>query len=147
MCLEVNKSHVRKPIPEMECYKLLQYVGNGEWATPYQSNPVPQGTGWFMPEKPAKRKVREYRKGEDIYGGYLHASLNPRVATMFGRTMATTYETLPDSPIRNRCYRFKAVARDVVALGAKYRMDLVCRALYIPAFDKTGKHRNAILDM
>ncbi len=147
MCLEVAKSHVRNPIAEMECYKILQYNGGGRWITPYQSNPVPGGTGWYMPAEPARRKVREYRKGEDIYGGYIHASLNPRIATMFGLTVGPALSKLPESPVVNRNYRFKAVARDVVALGADYRMDLVCRALYIPAFDVTGQHRNAILDM
>ena len=140
MCLTVDKSHVRNPIPEMECSKVLEYVGKGVWRTPYRDIVVPVGTGWFMPFRPAARRVREYRRYEIIEGGYIHA---------YDMMRAGRYErprtTLPKRANKGNWLTFAAVARDVVAEG-EYG-DLVCRAIYIPAFDKTGKHRNAILDM
>ena len=147
MCLDVEKSHVRKPIPEMVCYKILKYLGAGVWATPYQEAPVIKGSGWFMPKTPAKRKVREYRKGEAIEGGYIHAYTSPSEYVWWSGMSDAVYDKLPSRPKTNSCYRFRCVARDIVALGDECDNDLVCRALYIPAFDVTGKNRNAILDM
>lgn len=138
MCMYVTKSHVLKPIQEVECFKDLRYVGGGRWATPYRSVTVPEGTGWFAPLKPARRKVREYRIDEIIEGGYIHA--------FTGSSHEKLYSTLPARPKLGRTYSFKAVARDVVARG-EWNGDIVCRALYIPAFDRTGEHRDAILDM
>lgn len=145
MCLDVTKSTVRKPIYEMECFKILKYLGNGQWATPYQDSPVVKGTGWFMPVAPAKRKVREYRKYEEIEGGYIHAWVDPICRVYFSDVQSNTLDKLPSRPQRSACYRFRCIAREVVAVGD--HEDIVCRALYIPAFDVTGQHRNAILDM
>lgn len=148
MCLDVDKSHVRNPIHEMECFKILRYFGNGVWATPYQGVPVVKGSGWFMPANPTKRKVREYRKGEIVEGGYIHAYTSPTAYVWWARMTDVVYDKLPAQPKAGGCYRFRCIARDVVALGdPDYDYDLVCRALYIPAFDVTGQHRNAILDM
>ena len=138
MCLDVIKSHVRKPIKEALCTKVLEYAGRGRWMTPYREVVVPVGTGWFMPMRPATRQVREYHRREIIEGGYIHAYEE-------GRHHARAYTKLPSRPIVGGWYDFEAIARDVVAEG-EYG-DLVCRAIYIPAFDKTGEHRNAILDM
>lgn len=144
MCLDVEKSHVRKPIPEMVCYKILKYIGKGVWATPHQDAPVVKGTGWFMPKKPAKRKVREYRKGEEIEGGYIHAHTSP--TDWWSSMTSTVYDKLPSRPKDGICYRFRCVARDIVAVGDDCDNDIACRALYIPAFDVTGKNRNAVID-
>lgn len=145
MCLDVTKSTVRKPVHEMKCYKILKYLGNGQWATPYQDSPVVKGTGWFMPLKPAKRKVREYRTYEEINGGYIHAHTSVAEVVWWANMTDAVYDKLPSRPVADKCYRFRCVARDVVAIGC--HDDIVCRALYIPAFDKTGEHRNAILEM
>lgn len=148
MCLDVAKSHVRKPIAEMECFKILRYGGSNSWMTPYQDSVVVRDTGWFMPKEPAKRKVREYRKLEVIEGGYIHAYTNPIKGIWWSSYLHDgSYDNMPRTLRIGSCYRFRAIARDVVALGDDYDSDLVCRALYIPAFDITGKHRNAILDM
>lgn len=147
MCLDVVKSHVRKPIAEMGCFKILRYHGAGVWTTPYQDSPVVRGTGWFMPKKPARRQVREYRKGEEINGGYIHAYTSPRESVWWSDMSSTVFDKLPSRPERGMCYRFRCVARDVVAFGEVAHHDLVCRALYIPAFDVTGDHHDAILDM
>src|SRR5512139_3553275 len=137
MCLEVIKSHVRKPIPEVECYKELVYAGKGTWKTPYRDVFVPVGTGWFMPIDPAKRRIREYRISEGIEGGYIHAF----TANRFGDRL---WQTMPKRLALDASVYFYAVARDVVAEG-NWNGDIVCRALYIPAFDLTGEHRNAVL--
>lgn len=148
MCLDVDKSHVRNPIREMECFKVLRYLGKGIWATPYQEAPVVKGSGWFMPTEPAKRKVREYRKGEGVEGGYIHAYTSQTAYVWWAGMSNAVYDKLPTRPKAGDCYCFRCIARDVVALGdPDYDYDLVCRALYIPAFDVTGKHRDAILDM
>lgn len=139
MCLEVIKSHVRKPIHEMECYKELTYVGEGTWETPYRSIVVPAGNGWFAPLKPAKRQVREYRIDEIIEGGYIHAFTK----NLYSEKL---WVTIPKTASIGDSRYFKAYARDVVAEG-DWNGDIVCRALYIPAFDLTGAHRNAILDL
>lgn len=146
MCLYVVKSTVRKPIAEMECYKILMYNGSGRWVTPYQESLVVKGTGWFMPTDPARRKVREYRKDEEINNGYIHAFRAHDSRVWCADIMFDgIYDRLPRDPRYQSCYRFRSIARDVVAVGVNE--DLVCRALYIPAFDITGKHRNAILEM
>lgn len=147
MCLDVVKSHVRKPIPEMFCIKLLTYDGNGTWITPYRQAIVPVDTGWFMPTGPAKRQSREYRKYETIEGGYIHAYISQPVAGWRRADRVKVLTTLPSKPKKNVTYTFQAIARDVVALGDVYEGDLVCKAIYIPAFDKTGDHRHAMLDM
>lgn len=147
MCLDVKKSHVRNPIPEMECFKVLKYDGNGKWITPYYDSVIPVDTGWVMPLKPMRRQVREYRKDEGIEGGYIHAYTTNKMPYWNTPDFKTVHSTLPTKPKKNHTYIFAAVARDVVALGDSYDNDLVCKALYIPAFDKSGKHRNAVLDM
>lgn len=149
MCLDVHKSHVRKPIGEVECFKILQYEGDGKWATPYQYSTVVEGTGWFMPHKPAKRQVREYRKNEIIEGGYIHAYTTPNKGIFAFSVYDGVFDELPSKKILkvDHHYRFRCIARDVVAVGDMWDQDLVCRALYIPAFDITGEHRHAILDM
>lgn len=147
MCLDVAKSHVRNPIPEMECYKILRYIGNGRWETPYQDCHVPIDTGWFMPSEPAKREACEYHKDESIERGYIHALTRADKGLGGLGVDNNVYDKLPAKPTRSKCYRFRAIARDVVAEGYNWRADIACKALYIPAFDKTGKHRNAILDM
>lgn len=146
MCLDVEKSHVRKPIHEMECFKILRYVGGNVWETPFQDKRINRGTGWFKPLNPAKRKVREYRKCEEIEGGYIHAYTDPE-ADIWWNSADGVHDKMPKKANLKpgKCYRFRCVARDVVALGIS--SDIVCRALYIPAFDITSKHRNAILDM
>lgn len=149
MCLDVGVSHVRKPIPEMACFKILRYVGDGKWQTPYYDATIPLDTGWIMPLNPAKRKVREYRTYEEINGGYIHALTRIEVDLGFwnGVPKGAIGNKLPSRPKKGQCYRFHAVARDVVAEGRAFDADIVCKALYIPAFDVTGKHRNAILDI
>ena len=147
MCLDVQKSYVRNPIPEMACFKVLEYGGNGKWITPYYDVNVPVDTGWIMPLKPARRQVREYRKDEGIEGGYIHAYIEKNVSFWRSPDYKTVYSTLPTKPKKNSTYIFAAVARDVVATGDSFDKDLVCKALYIPAFDKSGKNRNAVLDM
>lgn len=140
MCLSVIKSHVRKPIAEMECVKRLEYrgkqAGRQLWVTPYRGNLVPIDAGWFAPLTPSPRRVREYRYGENIEGGYLHAYTHPRWISDAILTSLPTGRLYVGESVY-----FYAIARDVVALG-DYQ-DLVCRALYIPAFDITGAHRNA----
>lgn len=143
MCLTVEKSHVRNPIHEMECFKILRYHGKGVWTTPYWDAPVVKGAGWFMPTEPARRLVREYRIDEVIEGGYIHAHTSPIPGVWWSGMTTAVYDKLPPRPKAYMCYRFRSIARDVVAVGDD---DLVCRALYIPAFDVTGTHRNAILD-
>ena len=140
MCLDVVKSFVRNPIAEMECGKMLQYAGKGVWVTPYREVVVPADTGWFMPTEPAKRRVREYRRYEIIEGGYIHAYDDKR----WGRS-TKRYTSFPKRLKVGEWYTFVAIARDVVATGDWH--DIVCRAIYIPAFDVNGNHRNAILDM
>lgn len=147
MCLDVEKSHVRNPILEMLCIKLLTYAGNGEWVTPYQYVNVPVGTGWFMPRNPTTRQAREYRKGEMIDGGYIHAYKCQPVTSWRRADRVNVLTSLPMNPRKNVTYTFLAIAREVVALGATYDGDLVCKAIYIPAFDKTGDNRHAVLDM
>lgn len=137
MCLDVVKSHVRKPIFEVECFKELEYVGRGQWATPYRNVMVPVGSGWFMPIEPSPRRVREYRREEIIEGGYIHAFTENR----YGEKL---WDRLPARYMVGSTARFQAVARDVVAFG-EWNGDIVCRALYIPAFDVTGEHRHAEL--
>lgn len=145
MCLEVAKSHVRKPISEMECFKLLRFE-DGRWVTPFRYTPVdPSGAGWFISTSPAKRKIREYLIGDLIYGGYIHALTSPNGFISRCET-AAIYEKLPSRPKQNDWVMFHAVAREVVAVGPSYDGDLVCRALYIPAFDLTGANRSAIVD-
>lgn len=145
MCLDVRMSHVRKPIAELECFKTLRYNGRGVWATPYQDVPVVKRTGWFMPMRPSIRRAREYRNCEMVEGGYIHAYINPDLTAYPFCDVDKVYKTLPKRPSPGQCYKFACIARDVVAVG--YNNDLVCRAIYIPAFDLTGQHRNAILDM
>lgn len=140
MCLDVTKSYVRNPIAEMECGKILQYNGKGVWVTPYREVVVPVGNGWFMPMKPAKRRVREYSRYEIIEGGYIHAFDHKRWSAN-----TKQHVSFPKRLKVGTWYTFAAIARDVVATGDWH--DIVCRALYIPAFDKTGEHRNAILDI
>ena len=41
MCLYVSKSHVRKPIPEVECVKILEFHRYKGWVTPFQDVLVP----------------------------------------------------------------------------------------------------------
>lgn len=147
MCLDVKKSHVRSPIPELDGVKVLEYVGLGRWSSPVYPSVVPMGTGWFKPKKPSRRNAREYRSWEQINGGYLHLLMPPPYMVGFWphADHDKVYTTIPPRPVRGETYRFKAVACDVVAVGR--HSDLVCKALYIPAFDVTGNHRNAILDM
>jgi len=140
MCLWVKKSHVLNPIPEMECIKVLVYDGKGKWITPYQHRPVVPGHGWFMPTIPARARKGEYNRNYDsINGGFIHAYTDESVIDQY-----KVRDTMPtDRRIGNE-YAFRAYARDVVAEG-DYK-DIACKALYIPAFDLTGQHRNAVLD-
>lgn len=147
MCLYVDISHVAEPIPEMECFKILRYSGNGKWVTPYMCTVAKKGHGWFKPTKPARSRSKEFARNDTVSGGYIHAFYKEQNAkNSFYHPNVRVYDQLPGSPKVGREYLFRAVARDVVAKG-DYWGDLVCKALYIPAFDKTGQHRNAILDM
>jgi hypothetical protein len=139
MCLWVNKSHVQNPIREVECIKVLRYDGKGVWMTPYQDRVVEPGHGWFKPSFPAPARKTEYTRHNSINGGFIHAFID---ASMVDQYKIRT--ELPKDPRRGRVYAFVAYARDVVAEGDC--KDIVCKALYIPAFDLTGQHRDAVLD-
>lgn len=146
MCLLVIKSHVRKPIHEVNCYKILIYE-DGSWMTPFQWTTVdPRGTDWFVPKNRFYQKTREFLRGETIEGGYLHATTSIGAYSAKCPAQKGAYDKLPGRPKIDTYYRFHCVARDVVAFGPDYDADLVCRALYIPAFDLTGANRNAIVD-
>lgn len=141
MCLWVEKSFVKNPIKEMEGAKELSYW-YGRWQTPYQYAEVVPGTGWFMPKSPAAKRDREFNAGTSVNGGYLHVFSN-KVRSY--RDNARKYRTeLPRRPRGDRSYTFLCYARDVVAMN-KDGSEFVCKALYIPAFDITGTHRNAQL--
>lgn len=144
MCLTVATSHVRKPIHEVDCFKVLHY-SHGRWVTPFQYSVLdPNGPGWFVP-KYTYHRSREFPKGSVIEGGYLHASTS--VDAYSARCAHNRiWHKLPTRPASGMWYRFHCVARDVVAFGHKHDADLACRALYIPAFDLTGANRNAIVD-
>lgn len=138
MCLYVVKSHIQDPIHEMECIKQLEYEPRVGWVTPYQRSLLEPGTGWFMPSIPSDSHTWT------IYGGFIHAyTTDAGFDNSYIDRYRTLRDTLPTQRKSNRTYTFKAFARDVVAIGRNY--DIACKAIYIPAFDITGAHRNAIL--
>lgn len=138
MCLFVSDSFVKNPIFEQECIKVLVFEF-GMWFTPYQYNEVPtDGTGWFMPKRPSRRNVREFYINDRIYGGFIHAH-----QTLNQAGFEKALNDLPKNPTEDTEYAFRAIARFVVA--HETNRDLVCKALYIPAFDATRAHRDAQL--
>lgn len=149
MCLYVRNSTVRNPIHEIESVKLLAWNTSRGWHTPYRYAKLEPGTGWFMPMEPKHRRS-EFRTGDEIDGGFIHSYTRERFSfntdPFFYKgfpdhVMIRTH--LPQTPRSDRDYYFLAIARDVVARGSN---DIVSKALYLPAFDITGEHRNAIID-
>lgn len=126
MCLYVQTSHVKNPIKEMKVYKSLSLI-NGHWYTPYTSILVPTNVGGLFCAKNASRRTKEYKDCDIVHGGYLHA--HNSVNLWFGRI----YNKLPRNPRNYQVYTFRAIAIDVVAVGTNN--DVVCKELYIPAFD------------
>lgn len=137
MCLYVRESFVKNPIHGVECFKELICI-RGDWKTPYQGRSVEEGTGWFMPEYLDDR-TEEFYPGDPVNAGYLHAYTSTQ-----GYYRA--HYRLPLAPVDRGRYMFAAIALDVFATNS-IDEELICNALYIPAFDKTGKHKNAILDL
>lgn len=136
MCLYVESSHVRKPIPVMKVVKKLEwdFVEN-RWETYYVERVVPTDVGgFFCAKEPANRKS-EYRSMSVIRNGYLH-SYN---ADRFPYDVKVRTE-LPKDPIDYTCGAFfEAWAYDVIAIG--HHNDVVSKTLYIPAFDLRKKRR------
>lgn len=142
MCLVVKKSHVVHPIPEMECVKILCY-DQGEWSTPYRGNVLRRGTGWFSPKRAARERRMEFSILSQVNGGYLHAYKDLASSYEFIRVVRNIIPKKRRYGRYGFTYAFRAFARDVVAVG---NSDLVCKALYIPAFDITGEHRHAQIE-
>lgn len=148
MCLFVSKSHVKEPVFEEECVKVLQWDKElgGRWVTPFQLCDVPtDGAGWFMPKHPSRRQREfsnwffNYAENGKVYGGFIHAYQTTEAEYIYPAILSC----IPKNPEHGAEYAFSAVARHVVAY--ENELQLVCKALYIPAFDATGLHRNAEL--
>ncbi len=120
MCLIVKEvPRTKRDSLIVQCYKYINYLGR----TPYRNVTIPRN-GWLFPSK--QNKYEMYYQ-EVVYGGYIHAYNLNRIG------------------IAKSCGVFKyyhhAYAFGVQAYG---RRDLVCNALYIPAYDKTGYDKETV---
>lgn len=133
-------------------------------SSPIYPTPIP-ASGWLVPHTRSRR--RTFRSYTDIGGGFIHASLPPRVLAHIG---PTTFSSGTYKPFTPRGFKptpiptassgsgyLPAYAVQTVAFGDAYHIsgndyrtqwqDLVCRALYIPECDtqSTPPQKRAII--